>query len=28
LIPYLPEQVVLNVDLAMQTMVVDWDPDF
>lgn len=28
LIPYLPEQVVLNIDLAAQRMVVDWDPDF
>ena len=28
LIPYLPEQVVLEIDLAAQTMRVDWDPDF
>ena len=28
LIPYLPEQVVLNIDLTTQTMIVDWDPDF
>lgn len=28
LIPYLPEQVVFDIDLAAQTMRVDWDPDF
>ena len=28
LIPYLPEQVVREVDLAGQRMVVDWDPEF
>jgi 16S rRNA processing protein RimM len=28
LIPYLPDQVVLAVDLAAQQMRVDWDPDF
>jgi 16S rRNA processing protein RimM len=28
LIPYLPERVVLAVDLTTQTMRVDWDPDF
>lgn len=28
LIPYLPEQVVLAVDLAAGSMLVDWDPDF
>ncbi|MFT3930259.1 MAG: ribosome maturation factor RimM [Spongiibacteraceae bacterium] len=28
LIPYLPEQVVLEIDLAAQIMRVDWDPDF
>ncbi len=28
LIPYLPEQVVLEIDLATQVMRVDWDPDF
>lgn len=28
LIPYLPKQVVLDIDLAEQTMRVDWDPDF
>jgi 16S rRNA processing protein RimM len=28
LIPYLPERVVLEIDLAAQTMRVDWDPDF
>lgn len=28
LLPYLPDQVVLEIDLATQTMRVDWDPDF
>ena len=28
LIPYLPEQVVLEVDLAGGRIRVDWDPDF
>ena len=28
LIPYLPDQVVLAIDLAAQQMRVDWDPDF
>lgn len=28
LIPYLPEQVVRDVDLAAGQMVVDWDPEF
>jgi len=28
LIPYLPGRVVCKVDLAAQTMLVDWDPDF
>ncbi len=28
LIPYLPEQVVKEVDLAERRMVVDWDPEF
>jgi 16S rRNA processing protein RimM len=28
LIPYLPERVVLKIDLAEKTMLVDWDPDF
>lgn len=28
LIPYLPEQVVLDVDLAKGRIQVDWDPDF
>ncbi len=28
LIPYLPDRVVFDVDLAAQTMRVDWDPDF
>lgn len=28
LIPYLPEQVVFEINLAAQTMRVDWDPDF
>lgn len=28
LIPYLPGQVVLAVDIAGGTMLVDWDPDF
>jgi 16S rRNA processing protein RimM len=28
LIPYLPDQVVLAVDLKAGTLLVDWDPDF
>jgi 16S rRNA processing protein RimM len=28
LLPYLRNQVVLEIDLAKKTMVVDWDPDF
>ncbi|MDX1597022.1 ribosome maturation factor RimM [uncultured Marinobacter sp.] len=28
LIPYLPDQVVREVDLAAKRMVVDWDPEF
>lgn len=28
LLPYLPERVVLAIDLAAGTMKVDWDPDF
>lgn len=28
LVPYLPEQVVHNVDLAARRVVVDWDPEF
>lgn len=28
LIPYLPEQVVLSVDLELGKMIVDWDPEF
>ena len=28
LIPYLPEQVVQDVDLAGGRMIVDWDPEF
>jgi len=28
LIPYLPEQVVKNVDLTESAMIVDWDPEF
>ncbi|CAH0532793.1 Ribosome maturation factor RimM [Vibrio stylophorae] len=28
LIPFLPEQVILNVDLAAQRIEVDWDPGF
>lgn len=28
LIPYLPDQVVRDVDLASRRMVVDWDPEF
>ncbi|QSP96286.1 ribosome maturation factor RimM [Marinobacter salinisoli] len=28
LIPYLPGQVVQDIDLAMGRMVVDWDPEF
>lgn len=28
LIPFLLQQVILNIDLAAKTIVVDWDPDF
>lgn len=28
LIPYLPERVVFDIDLAAQTMRVEWDPEF
>jgi 16S rRNA processing protein RimM len=28
LIPYLPDQVVVSVDLESQKIVVDWDPEF
>jgi 16S rRNA processing protein RimM len=28
LIPYLPDTVILSVDLLDQKMVVDWDPEF
>ena len=28
LIPYAPDQFILNIDLEKQEMVVDWDPDF
>jgi 16S rRNA processing protein RimM len=28
LIPYLPGEVVQNVDLDSKRMVVDWDPEF
>lgn len=28
LIPYLRQQVILNIDLDAQIMTVDWDPDF
>ena len=28
LIPYLPDQVVREVDLAAGRLVVDWDPEF
>ncbi|MBD3898488.1 ribosome maturation factor RimM [Halomonas sp. ML-15] len=28
LLPFLPDQVVLEVDLDAETMTVDWDPDF
>lgn len=28
LIPYLEEQVIKKVDLKLQTIIVDWDPDF
>ncbi|MFV8571682.1 ribosome maturation factor RimM [Marinobacter sp. SBS5] len=28
LIPYLPDQVVMSVDLSGSRMVVDWDPEF
>ncbi len=28
LIPYLPDRVIVTIDLEAQTMLVDWDPDF
>lgn len=28
LLPFIPDQVVLEVDLAARRMVVDWDPEF
>lgn len=28
LIPYLPDQVVMSVDLSSMRMVVDWDPEY
>lgn len=28
LIPYLPEEIIINVDLATHCMTVDWDRDF
>lgn len=28
LIPYVPEQYVVDIDLAAGTMIVDWDPEF
>lgn len=28
LLPYLPQQVIVAIDLAAGTMKVDWDPDF
>jgi 16S rRNA processing protein RimM len=28
LIPYLPDEIVMQVDLANKRMVVDWDPEF
>ncbi|MDC0662606.1 ribosome maturation factor RimM [Marinobacter sp. SS21] len=28
LVPYLPDQVVREIDLAAGTLVVDWDPEF
>lgn len=28
LIPYVPDQFVLEIDLEAQTLVVDWDPEF
>lgn len=28
LVPYLPEQVVKEVNLALDYLIVDWDPDF
>jgi 16S rRNA processing protein RimM len=28
LVPYIPGQFVMNVDLAAGKMIVDWDPEF
>ncbi len=28
LIPYIPEQVIIKVDLEAKQIIVDWDPDF
>jgi len=28
LIPYLPDDIVMQVDLTHKRMVVDWDPEF
>jgi 16S rRNA processing protein RimM len=28
LIPYIPEQVIKQIDLEQGRMVVDWDPEF
>jgi 16S rRNA processing protein RimM len=28
LIPYVPDQFVLSVDIGMQKIIVDWDPEF